>query len=232
MTVEILYPELCNLYGDRGNIDYLRRCLPADYHQTHIGDEPWFVQHEVDLIYLCSMTERSQERVIRALTPYRERLAELMAAGKHFLLTGNAMEVFGKTIQDGEKTISGLGLLDLTARRILPKRANSLFLGGFQGTKIVGYTSRFSHMESSLPPLFTVEKGLGRSDGATVEGIRSGGVLGTYLLGPLLVLNPPFTKQLLQDLGAEGTLAFEEAAMEAYEVRLAEFRDEKRSYLY
>ncbi len=54
----------------------------------------------------------------------------------------------------------------------------------------------------------------------------------TYLTGPLLVLNPPFTKQLLQDLGAEGTLAFEEAAMEAYEARLAEFRDEKRSYLY
>lgn len=56
--------------------------------------------------------------------------------------------------------------------------------------------------------------------------------MATYLTGPLLVLNPPFTKQLLQDLGAEDTLAFEEAAMEAYEARLAEFRDEKRSYLY
>ena len=225
MTVEILYPELCNLYGDRGNIDYLRRCLPADYHQMHIGDEPWFVQHEVDLIYLCSMTERSQERVIRALTPYRERLAELMAAGKHFLLTGNAMEVFGKTIQDGEKTISGLALLDLTARRILPKRANSLFLGDFQGTKIVGYTSRFSHMESSLPPLFTVEKGLGRSEGATVEGIRSGGVLGTYLLGPLLVLNPDFTRWLLNDLGAADTpLAFETEVRRAYQARLEQFQ--------
>lgn len=107
------------------------------------------------------------------------------------------MEVFGKTIRDGEKTISGLGLLDLTARRILPRRANSLFLGGFEGTKIVGYTSRFSHMESSLPPLFTVEKGLGCSESAAVEGIRSGGVLGTYLLGPLLVLNPDFTRWLL-----------------------------------
>ena len=201
MTVEILYPELCNLYGDRGNIDYLRRCLPADYHQTHIGDEPWFVQHEVDLIYLCSMTERSQERVIRALTPYRERLAELMAAGKHFLLTGNAMEVFGKTIQDGEKTISGLGLLDLTARRILPKRANSLFLGDFQGAKIVGYTSRFSHMESSLPPLFT------------------------DLLGPLLVLNPDFTRWLLDDLGAADTpLAFETEVRRAYQARLEQFQ--------
>lgn len=127
MTIEFLYPELCNLYGDRGNMDYLRRCLPADTRQTYMGDEPWFVQHEVDLIYMCSMTERSQERIIQALAPYRERLKDLMAGGTHFLLTGNAMEVFGKTIRDGEKTISGLGLLDLTARRILPRRANSLF---------------------------------------------------------------------------------------------------------
>ena len=65
-----------------------------------------------------------------------------------------------------------------------------------------------------------------------MEGFRRGGLMATYLTGPLLVLNPPFTKQLLQELGAEGTLAFEEAAMEAYEARLAEFRDEKRSYLY
>lgn len=225
MTVEFLYPELCNLYGDRGNMDYLRRCLTADYHETRMGDEPWFARHEVDLIYLCSMTERGQERIIEALTPYRERLAALMAAGKHILLTGNAMEAFGKTIQDGEKTISGLGLLDLTARRFLPKRANSLFLGDFQGTKIVGYTSRFSHMESSLPPLFTAEKGLGRSEGATVEGIRSGGVLGTYLLGPLLVLNPDFTRWLLDDLGAVDTpLAFETEVRRAYQARLEQFQ--------
>lgn len=225
MTVEFLYPELCNLYGDRGNMDYLRRCLPAEYHETPMGQEPWFVSHEVDLIYLCSMTERSQQRVIDALSPYRERLAELMAAGKHFLLTGNAMEVFGKTIRDGETDLPALGLLDLTARRILPQRANSLFLGDFQGMKIVGYTSRFSHMESSLPPLFTVEKGLGRSEGAAVEGIRTGGVLGTYLLGPLLVLNPDFTRWLLDDLGAgDVPLALEPEVREAYEARLRQFQ--------
>lgn len=225
MTIEFLYPELCNLYGDRGNMDYLRRCLTADYREAHIGDEPWFARHEVDLIYMCSMTERGQERIIEALTPYRERLAALMAGGTHFLLTGNAMEVFGKAIQDGEKTIPGLGLLDLTARRILPKRANSLFLGDFEGTKIVGYTSRFSHIESNLPPLFTVEKGLGRSEGATVEGVRSGGVLGTYLLGPLLVLNPDFTRWFLDDLGAaDAPLAFEDEVRQAYRVRLEQFQ--------
>ena len=40
MTVEFLYPELCNLYGDRGNMDYLRRCLPAEYRETAMGAEP------------------------------------------------------------------------------------------------------------------------------------------------------------------------------------------------
>ena len=225
MTVEFLYPELCNLYGDRGNMDYLRRCLPGDYRETPMGQEPWFVQHEVDLVYLCSMTERSQERIIEALRPYKARLAELMEQGVHFLLTGNAMEVLGRTITDGEKTIEGLGLLDLTARRILPKRANSLFLGDFEDTKIVGYTSRFSHMDSALPPLFTAEKGLGRHENTSAEGIRFGGVLGTYLLGPLLVLNPDFTRWLLDELGAkEAPLVFEPEVRKAYQVRLAQFQ--------
>ena len=79
-------------------------------------------------------------------------------------------------------------------------------------------------MESSLPPLFTAIKGLGRSEGATAEGVRSGGVLGTYLLGPLLVLNPDFTRWLLDDLGAtDAPLAFEEEVRQAYAARLREF---------
>ncbi|MBP3493774.1 MAG: hypothetical protein J6J83_04080 [Oscillospiraceae bacterium] len=227
MTVEILYPELCNLYGDMGNMDYLRQCLAAEYHTTALGEEPWFVQHDVDLVFLCSMSERSQQRIIDALRPYRQRLAELMVQGKHFLLTGNAMEVFGKTITDGDEVIEGLGLLDVTARRIIPKRANSLFLGEFEGKKIVGYTSRFSHMESSLAPLFTVTKGLGRDENAAVEGVRAAGVLGTYLLGPLLVLNPDFTRWLLNELGAQDApLAFEEEVRRAYEVRVQQFEGE------
>ena len=89
----------------------------------------------------------------------------------------------------------------------------------------MGYTSRFSHMESSLPPLFTVEKGLGRSESAAVEGVRSGGVLGTYLLGPLLVLNPDFTRWLLDDLGAkDAPLAFETEVRQAYRMRLEQFQ--------
>ena len=228
MTVEILYPELCNLYGDRGNMDYLKHCLTAEFRETPLGEEPWFASHEVDMLFLCSMTERSQERIIAALAPYKERLQEMMDAGKLFLLTGNAMEIFGRYIETAEgERIAGLGLLDCTARRIIPKRANSLFLGEFEGEKIVGYTSRFSHLSTELPPLFRVEKGLGRQPECREEGIRVGGVLGTYLLGPLLVLNPPFTRWLLAQLGAENAaLAFSDEVFRAYETRVKEFEGE------
>ena len=115
-------------------------------------------------------------------------------------------------------------------------RHNSFFLGTYgAGMEIVGFKSLFGHTYGADDPgtgLFKVVRGVGRRPGSLVEGFRRGGLMATYLTGPLLVLNPPFTKQLLQELGAEGTLAFEEAAMEAYEARLAEFRDEKRSYLY
>ena len=58
-------------------------------------------------------------------------------------------------------------------------------------------------------------------------------LLATALTGPLLVLNPPFTKALLRMMGAEDdALAFEEAAMEAYRVRVAEFSDEHRDPIY
>ena len=29
MKAEILFPEVCNLYGDLQNITYLKRCCPA-----------------------------------------------------------------------------------------------------------------------------------------------------------------------------------------------------------
>ena len=78
-----------------------------------------------------------------------------------------------------------------------------------------------------------VERGVGRRPGSAGEGFRRGGLMATYLIGPLLVLNPPFTKWLLRELGAKSDdLAFEDTAVAAYNARLAEFRDEKINYVF
>ncbi len=56
--------------------------------------------------------------------------------------------------------------------------------------------------------------------------------MATYVIGPLLVLNPPFAKYVLRQCGAaDPELAFEEAAMDAYEAGHRVFRPGNRILL-
>ena len=128
MKIETLFPEFCNLFGDISNIKYLKKCLPeAEFIDSPIDQEPAFVKEDVNLIYLGPMTERTQEKVINKLQPYKERIIELINKGTVFLFTGNALEVLGKYIEneDGSK-IEGLGIFDVYAKRDMMHRHNSL----------------------------------------------------------------------------------------------------------
>ena len=100
--------------------------------------------------------------------------------------------------------------------------------------EIVGFKSLFGHSYDAPEEnaLFTTLRGVGRNEGTALEGWHIGNLMATYLTGPLLVLNPPFCKWLLRELGCDDTLAFEEAAFAAYEQRLSEFRDENRPWKY
>lgn len=63
---------------------------------------------------------------------------------------------------------------------------------------------------------------------ARIEGIQKNHFYGTYLLGPMLILNPYFTKQLLrQMMGREIPLAFEKEVIAAYHARLTDFQDKR-----
>ncbi|MCL2653534.1 MAG: hypothetical protein FWD63_07095 [Propionibacteriaceae bacterium] len=229
MIIESLYPEICCLYGDKGNIVYLKHCLPeATFAETSLTSEPVFARQSIDLLYLCSMSEGAQEIAIQQLTPYRNELAKLIEDGKTtILLTGNALEILGQYIQrpDGSK-IEGLGLLDFHSVRQTPNRFNSLVLADFQGTKIVGYTSRFSHTYTDATDnyLFKVEKGVGFNPDTNLEGLHQGKLFATYLHGPLLIANPAFAKALLAEMGVTlPRLPFEDEVERAYLKKLAEY---------
>ena len=114
LKIEILFPEFCNLYGDISNMKYLKKCLPnANFIETAFDEEPCFAKEKVNFIYLGPMTENMQEKVITKLKPYKERIEELIEENVIFLITGNAIEIFGKYIEneDGSK-IEALGVFD------------------------------------------------------------------------------------------------------------------------
>lgn len=171
-----------------------------------------------------------------ALRPYAADIAARVDAGQLLLLTGNALDVFGQAIEsDSADTIEGLGLLPCRARYQMMKRHNSFFLGSFEDMDVVGFKSLFGHSYDApeRDGWFRVTRGVGRNPDTPLEGYRRGGLMATYLIGPLLILNPPLCKWLLRRMNAPSdALAFEEAAMASYEKRVAEFRQESRNYLY
>ncbi len=102
----------------------------AEVVRTPLKTTPAFVGGGVDLVYMCSMTESAQPLAADALRPHVERMTELIDGGTVFLMTGNALEIFVRSIEDedGGQT-EMLGLFDFTARRRMMKRHNSLYLG-------------------------------------------------------------------------------------------------------
>ncbi len=229
MKIEILFPEFCNLFGDMSNMRYLKKCLPeAEFLETSFEEQPRFVTEDVSLVYLGPMTERIQEKVIGKFLPLRERIRALIDQGTVFLFTGNALEVLGTYIEneDGSR-VEALGLLPLHAKRDMMHRHNSTFLGKFQGKEVMGFKSQFTlaYPEGELEGLFQVEKGVGLHKKCSFEGVRTHHFFGTYLLGPVLILNPEFTRYLLSCMGVESPApAFAEEAQAAYEARLRDFR--------
>lgn len=243
MRIEVLYPEICNLYGDAMNAEYLRRALPeADFIKTTIKDVPAFTDGGVDLVYMGSMTESGQSLAAKALIPHREQILEMISAGKVFLITGNAFELFGKRIENEDGSCIGtLGVFNLYSKRQMMHRYNSIYLGSFEDMEIVGFKSQFSHSyeeaqsggESTPAALFTTVRGSGRKPGQYEEGVRINNFMATYVLGPLLILNPLFMRYLLGLLGAGGReLPYEHEGMAAYSARLKEFRDPKTGVEY
>ena len=229
MRIEILYPEVANLYGDLMNMDYLRRCLGSvEVIRTSLHSEPAFVSEQVDLIYMGSVTEEGQRLAVEALMPYRDKLVDLIEEGQIFLITGNALEIFGKHISRDDGTeLPCLGLFPTVAKHTMMKRYNALYLGKFENSMdIVGFKSQFGHSFGEAEPLFTTFRGAGLNPDTPGEGLRRNRFFATYLTGPLLVLNPPFTKYLLRLMGvSEPTLCFEDAAKELYRDRVREFGD-------
>lgn len=229
LKIEILFPEFCNLYGDISNMKYLKKCLPnANFIETAFDEEPCFVKEKVNFIYLGPMTENMQEKVITKLKPYKERIEELIEENVIFLITGNAMEIFGKYIEneDGSK-IEALGIFDIYAKRDMLHRHNSIFIGEWENIDIVGFKSQFTFAYGNNEENYfaKVEKGIGFNKESKLEGIMKNNFIGTYLIGPILILNPLFTKKLLEKMGVkEKSLAFEEDLKAAYNQRLEEFK--------
>lgn len=229
MVIEILYPEYNNLYGDRGNAEYLVKKLTlAGYEveivETSLYNEPAFVNGHVDFLLISPCQEKQQLVEIEELKKYSDALKNRIENGGIILATGNAFELFGVHIENdkGEKT-ECLGFYPYYAKQFSKLRYNDCSVGEFDGMKLVGFKNLLSHSYGKNPkPFLKMEKGCGMNPDSKIEGVHENNLFATYHNGPILPLNPQFTDYLIK-LADENYVAVAlEFENQAYESRLHE----------
>ena len=178
-----------------------------------------------------TLTEKTQEIAIKKLKPYTEIIKQKIEQGQLFLFTGNSIEILGKYIEneDGSK-VECLGIFDIYAKRDMLHRHNSFYLGTYENIKLLGFKSQFTMLYGNNENNYfsKVNMGIGINENSKLEGIHQNNFFATYIIGPILILNPYFTIELMKLMGVqEPKLAFENEVIEAYDVRLKKFKEIK-----
>lgn len=206
LRVCALYPDLMNIYADRGNLLMLeRRCawrgigFRAD--ASGLGESLDGEGH--DLYYLGGGQDRDQRLCAEdLLAQKRDGLARAAARGAVVLGICGGYQLLGHSYTLGEEQIEGVGLLDVRTVRgsgerlignvaIETRLHGSRVLAGFENHG--GRTSLGANAE----PLGRVLRGHGNDGRSGFEGARAGNTLGTYLHGPLLPKNAWFADWLI-----------------------------------
>jgi len=208
LRVCALYPDLMNIYADRGNLLLLeRRCawrgIGFELTGSGLGDEVDPDGH--DLFYLGGGQDRDQALCARDLATVK-RDALHAAAGRGAVLFGvcGGFQLLGHGYAFGDEHLPGLGLVDLeTVRedgpRLIGNVAIEVDLGGpkvLAGFENHGGRTRLGAGASPLGRVLEGHGNDGLSGHEGVRGGRHGTVLGTYLHGPLLPKNAWFADWL------------------------------------
>ena len=210
LRVCALYPDLLNIYADRGNLLLLeRRCrwrgMGFELAGSGLGEALDPDAH--DLFYIGGGQDRDQELCAEdMLATKRDALAAAADAGKLLLGVCGGYQLLGHTYALGDRDIPGLGLVDVrTVRsqgpRLIGNVAIEVALDGPGGARhvLAGFENHAgrTRLDPGATPLGRVVAGFGSDGESGVEGCRVGTALGTYLHGPLLPRNPWLADWLL-----------------------------------
>lgn len=203
-----LYPDLLNLYGDRGNIIVLRqraerRGYEVTVHDAGLGDR--IDPDAADLFFIGGGEDR-QQRIASADLARVKRgpIREAAERGAVVLAVCGGYQLAGKFYRPAEgDELPGLGLLDLWTEHPGGRRliGNLIVRPEHGGPPLVGFENHGgrTYLGPGARPLGRVLSGFGNNGEDRWEGAVWQRVYGTYLHGPLLPKNPAFADRLIAE---------------------------------
>jgi CobQ-like glutamine amidotransferase family enzyme len=221
LKVLYLYPELLNLYGDRGNVETLffrtsKRGIGFEVKETSIGnvlskeDFEW-----ANFIFMGGGSDLNQKFLYQDLLLNKKGfLSDYIEASKVGLFICGAYQLLGNyyETESGEK-IQGLGIVNFYTKNegsknrsvgkiktILNKDLKDTVFKTKLDRYLVGFENHGgqTYFNESLKPLGKVVTGFGNNKKDKSEGLIYKNSFGTYLHGPILPNNPAFCDFLIK----------------------------------
>ena len=208
LRVLSLYPELMNIYADRGNIAVLEaRCRWRGIDFEHLGVTigETLDPDAADLFYMGGGQDRDQEAVaVDMASTKRDALHAAADRGAVVLAVCGGYQLLGHSYQLGDAELPGVGLVDLRTirepgERLIGNCAIEADLG--DGPQVIaGFENHGgrTYLGDDATPLGRVLSGHGNNGRDGFEGVRRGNVIGTYLHGPLLPKNIWLADKLIE----------------------------------
>jgi len=202
-----LYPDLMNIYADRGNIAVLRaRCewRGIGFELSSSGLEETLDPQAADFFYMGGGQDRDQIAVAEDMVETkRAALHAAQERGAVILAVCGGYQLLGSSYQLGDRELPGVGLVDLrTVRepgpRLIGNCAIESDLGG-DGV-IAGFENHGgrTYLGDGEKPLGKVLGGFGNNGRDGYEGVHRANTIGTYLHGPLLPKNIWLADRLIE----------------------------------
>src|SRR6185312_10304820 len=242
LRIAHLYPDVMNIYGDRGNVIALRyRCeargIEVEVVDVNVGDD--FDPAAFDIVLMGGGQDREQRRIADDLVARGPRLKAAIEDGLPALAVCGGFQMFGHRYvdQDGG-VIPGIGVFDLETRH--PGARASRCIGDVildtASGQVVGFENHGgrTYLAEGQAPFGKVRRGFGNNAEDGREGARHKNAIGTYLHGSLLPKNPALADALILEAlrrryGPEVALASLDDAPESRAHRTAERTAERRS---
>lgn len=203
-----MYPDLMNLYGDRGNLLCLQKRI-SDYghnceiQSLYLNDKIDF--SKIDMIFMGGGSDREQGLVYNDLLVKADKLMQEIEDGLPALCICGAYQLLGNYYKSHDGSIlNGLGFFDLhTEGRKNRLIGNIVIESDINGQKfsVVGFENHGGRTylnDQKLSPFGTVIKGHGNNGEDGSEGLWYKNLIGTYLHGPLLPKNPHIADFLIR----------------------------------
>ena len=202
ITIGHLYPDLLNLYGDRGNIQCLmKRCqwrgIEAETIPFELEDEIDF--SKLDIVLLGGGSDREQMLVCEKLKEIQKDFKAYVENYGVVIAICGGYQLLGNYYKTEQGTMKGLELVDLYTEQGEGRLIDNIVLqSDLVSMPVVGFENHGGRTYiNGNKPFGKVLYGSGNDGESGYEGVVYKNVIGTYLHGPLLPKNPEVCDWLL-----------------------------------